>query len=211
MRNLAIIGAGDLGKQIAFHVETDRQFRCVGFLDDFAPLNSRVTNVPVIGNLYDVKRLYAQGIFDGLIIGIGYRHLDFRAKLFIELSDTVPFLSFVHSSSFVASNVTIGPGTVVFPRCIIDINTHVGSNTLIYTGCNISHDCTIENHAFLSPGIQMGGFCHLGSSCHLGIGTVVIDNLKLCAGTITGAGAVIVKNTEEPGLYLGCPAKLKRK
>jgi sugar O-acyltransferase (sialic acid O-acetyltransferase NeuD family) len=209
MKKLAIIGAGDLGQQMAYHLESDNQFKCVGFLDDFAPANLLVNEIPVLGKLKDANSLFSAQKFDGLIIGIGYNHIAFRAMVFEKLSKSIPFFSFVHSTSFIAKNVVIGNGTFIFPRCIIDIKSRIGNNCVFYNGCNISHDNIIENHVFISPGVQIGGFCNIGRNSHLGIGTIIKDNINLCSSTKTGAGAVLVKNTEEPGLYIGCPAKIK--
>lgn len=207
MKRLAIIGAGDLGQQIAFHASSDGQCACVGFLDDFIPVGVEVDGMRIIGKLDDALLLHRQGVFDCLIIGIGYRHMEFRKTLFNKLSTDIPFHTLIHSTAIVAKNASVGAGSVVFPGCIIDLKTNVGRNVMMYNGCNISHDVKLDDHVMLSPGVQLAGFSKVGSASRLGIGTIVIDNISLCEGTITGAGAVVVRSTLEPGLYLGCPAK----
>jgi serine acetyltransferase len=44
----------------------------------------------------------------------------------------------------------------------------------------------------------------------LGIGTVVIDNVSITSGVRTGAGAVVIEDIAEPGLYVGIPARFKK-
>lgn len=39
------------------------------------------------------------------------------------------------------------------------------------------------------------------------MGSSVINNLRVCADCIIGAGAVVVRNIEEPGVYVGVPSK----
>ncbi|MFC2175514.1 hypothetical protein ACFLR1_00915 [Bacteroidota bacterium] len=87
------------------------------------------------------------------------------------------------------------------------MNCSVGDNVLMYNGGNVSDDCKIDNHTIVSPGVQIAGHTVIGNCCQLGIGTIVIDNITICSKTITGGGAVVVKDIDAPGLYLGCPAK----
>jgi UDP-3-O-[3-hydroxymyristoyl] glucosamine N-acyltransferase len=83
----------------------------------------------------------------------------------------------------------------------------IGENCLIYNGCIIAHDTQIASHTILSPGVKIAGFSKIESLVNLGIGTIISDNVTVAMGTKTGAGAVVVKNIDESGLYVGIPAK----
>ena len=41
----------------------------------------------------------------------------------------------------------------------------------------------------------------------IGAGAVIKDNIKICDNVTIGAGAVVVKNIDSPGLYAGNPVK----
>jgi serine acetyltransferase len=41
----------------------------------------------------------------------------------------------------------------------------------------------------------------------IGIGTIVSDRITICNNVQTGAGAVVVKNISESGVYIGIPAQ----
>ena len=45
----------------------------------------------------------------------------------------------------------------------------------------------------------------------IGIGVIVSNNINICGDCIIGAGAVVVKDIDEPGTYVGMPAKLTKK
>lgn len=208
MKRLAIIGAGDLGRLILNH-SADSNYKCVAFFDDTA-IGQIIDGVEVTGGVNSVSLAYEKGFFDVLIIGIGYRHFDFRRSIFEKHLGVIPFANIIHSSSYVDPSVKLGEGIFILPGCTLDHQAEVANNVLINVGCIIAHDTKIGAHSFLSPGVALAGFIEVGEVCNLGIGTIVIDNVKMANSVQTGAGAVVTKNLEEPGLYLGVPAIKKR-
>ncbi|EJI7544821.1 hypothetical protein NGW34_004960, partial [Escherichia coli] len=41
----------------------------------------------------------------------------------------------------------------------------------------------------------------------LGAGAIVLPGVEICSNIIVGAGAIVTKNLEEPGVYVGQPAR----
>lgn len=208
MNNIVIIGSGDLGQLMLHHVNTNKQ-TVVGFIDDFKTKGELVNNTPVIGKLSDIELLYKSGVFDEIIIGIGYHHLDFKKQLFTDLKQKgIPLATIIAQGCSIDSSSTIEEGVFILPGCTLDMNTTVKANTVINAGCVIAHDTSINKHSFLGPGVHLAGFITIGEQCFIGIGSTIIDNLTLCGKTQLGGGAVLIKSTTEPGLYVGNPAKL---
>jgi sugar O-acyltransferase (sialic acid O-acetyltransferase NeuD family) len=209
MKNLAIIGTGDLGQQIAYHSVNDHHYKVVGFFDDFKPIGLIVNEFPILGGKADIQRLFDLGVFDVLMVGIGYKHFNQRASFFETFKKTIPFATIIHSSAYVDSSCKIGKGVIIYPGCVLDMNVVIEDNVLLNTGCTIAHDSSIGCNSFLSPAVKIAGFVKVGKSVSLGIGTTVIDNLCIGEKVRTGAGAVVVNNLIEAGLYIGLPAKMK--
>lgn len=201
MKKLAIIGAGDLGKQIAYHAPKNG-YKVVGFFDDYSN--------EVLGKIKEVKSVFERGDFDELMIGIGYKHMDIRARLFDELVEVIPFATVVHPSAYIDSSCEIGAGTFIYPGCVLDMNVTIGQNVSLNAGCVIAHDSIVENHSMLSPGVVVSGFVTIEEKANLGTGTQVIDNIRVSTGVRTGAGAVVTNMLEKPGLYVGVPAVYKK-
>lgn len=210
MKRLAIIGSGDLGQQIAYQASVDKQYQPVGFFDDFEPTGNIKHGLPVLGKIEDVERKFEENAFECLMIGIGYKHLDFRKKLYERFSGTIPFATIIHSSSYVDTSCKISPGVIIYPGCIVDMNAVIEDNVLLNAGCLIAHDSKIGKNSFLSPGVKIAGFVDVSSEVILGIGTVVIDNIKISSGVRTAAGAVVIDDLLQPGLYAGVPARFKK-
>lgn len=211
MIRVAIIGSGDLGNQIRHMISSIQGMLAVAYFDDFENIGVVKSGIPVLGAVDDVLTSFSKNEFDQLILGIGYKHMDIRAKVYDEFKGKIPFAKIIHPSSFVDYSARIDEGCVVYPGCVIDQHVHLSDNVLLNVGCTIAHDTTIGAHSFLSPRVALAGFINVGPKVNLGINTTVIDNIDICANTRTGGGAVVTKNIESSGLYLGVPAKLINK
>lgn len=207
MKKLAVIGSGDLGKQIVQLALESNDYIISGFFDDFEPIGTMVEGFPVLGNIDCIQKHFENETFDELLIGIGYKHMEIRQELFERLRHQIPFGKIIHSSCIIHDSVSIGSGSIVYSGTHIDMGALIGENCLIYNGCIIAHDTQIASHTILSPGVKIAGFSKIESLVNLGIGTIISDNVKVAMGTKTGAGAVVVKNIDESGLYVGIPAK----
>lgn len=207
MNKLAIIGSTDLAQLIAYHAVNDKQYNIVGFYDDFRKEGEEVEGYNVLGALSKIESDFKKGLFDKIIIGIGYKHLGFRKKIFETLHNKIPFAKLVHSSCYVDSSCTIGDGVFLLPGCVLDRNVNLGHNVLLNTGCIIAHDSSVAAHTFLSPAVAVAGFVKIGSCCNIGINTTVIDNITIGDHIQTGGGCVVTNNLDKTGLYVGIPAK----
>ncbi len=207
MERLAIIGSSDLGQQIAYHAQQDGHYSVVGFFDDFEKPGTTKHEVTILGGINDLMNIFNQGVFDKIMIGIGYKHFQKRKELFVEFNKKVPFASIIHSSSYIDKSCQIGKGVFIYPGCVLDMNVVIGENVLLNTGCIIAHDTLIGSHSFFSPAVKLAGFVEVGDCVNLGIGTTVIDHIQITSNVRTGAGTVVIVNLESPGLYLGVPGK----
>lgn len=208
-RTLAIIGAGHLGQQIAHFAITDRHYSKVVFFDDFKA-GEQINGLEVIGKIEDVAEAFKKENFHELLIGIGYKHMAFREKVFLKFKDIVPFANLVHSTSIVDESVILGEGNVVYPGTILDANVRLGDNILLNIGVSIAHDSRIGSHCFISPRVSLAGFVQIGERSVLGINTVVIDNVIIGPFVQTGGGTLAIEDLRIKGLYVGAPARFIR-
>jgi sugar O-acyltransferase (sialic acid O-acetyltransferase NeuD family) len=208
-KTLAIIGSGNLGQQIAYYAISDNHYKKVVFIDDFA-FEKSILGFDVKGKTNDIERLFEQKLFDEIIIGIGYKHMQIRRELFEKYYKLVPFGKIVHSTSWQDSSAKVNSGCVIYPRCSLDINVEIQENTILNIATTIAHDTNIGKHCFLSPRVAIAGFVNIKEQCIIGINSTIIDNITICEQTQIGGGAVVIKNIEKKGLYVGNPAKFIR-
>ena len=146
-------------------------------------------------------------------IGIGDNAVRERvAGRFGELS----FPTLIHPSATFGTGqreaVEAGRGTIVCAGVRFTNNIRVGSFGIFNLNATIGHDCVIEDFVNVSPGAAISGNVHLAARCWIGTGAAVNQGsneakLRIGADTVIGSGAVVVKDCDEAGIYVGIPAR----
>ncbi|MGN1418410.1 MAG: acetyltransferase [Acutalibacteraceae bacterium] len=200
-KKLMIIGAGGHGKVIA-DIALNCGFQKIAFLDDGD--KKECMGFPIIGKTSDAKK-YKDCFF---IIAIGNAVV--RERIQNELLNSgLEIATLIHPASTIASNVSVGKGTVIMAGAVVNPCAKIADGCIINTGATVDHDNVIESFAHVSVGSHLAGTVKIGKGTWIGAGAVVSNNITVCAGCMIGAGAVVVKDIEVPGTYIGVPAKLK--
>ena len=92
-------------------------------------------------------------------------------------------------------------------NAVINSSAKIGKHCIINTGAIIEHDNIIEDFVHVSPNATLCGTVKVGEETHIGAGTTVKNNINICKKCTVGAGAVVVKDIEEEGKYIGIPVK----
>lgn len=100
-----------------------------------------------------------------------------------------------------------GAGTMVLAGAIATADARVGDGVIINSGAIIEHDCVIGNHCHLAPGCILVGGVTLGERVFVGAGARIINQARIAAGTVIGAGATVISDIDEPGVFVGVPAR----
>ena len=199
MKPLIVIGAGGQGNVVA-EIAALNGYKILGYLDD--ALHVQQLEYPIIGNISQIPKYKDKACF---IIGIGNNVI--RKRIQNNYSNA-EWVTLIHPQAHIASQVSIGEGTVIMAGVIINIKSKIGSHCIINTGTIVEHDNKIGDFVHLSPGCCLGGSVLIDSDCWLGVGATVINNIKIGRNIKIGAGAVVIKNLIETGTYVGIPAKL---
>ncbi|WP_338778813.1 acetyltransferase [Metabacillus sp. FJAT-52054] len=203
MKNkLLIIGASGHGKVVADIALRMNKWQNVAFIDD----NKNITTsmgLEVIGTSEEVS-LHINDC--DIFVGIGNNVLRQSVHEKLEASGaSIP--SLIHPDAIIGSQVNLGIGTVVMARTIINCGSIIGKGCIINTASTIDHDNYIANFVHLSPGVHLAGSVTVGQGSWLGIGSVVSNNVSITGGCTMGAGAVVIKDVTEAGVYVGVPVR----
>lgn len=204
-KNVIIIGAGGHGKVITDIIEKSRD-KVLGFLDDNVPINTTIIkekNIKVLGKVDDTEKFVNENPNVEFIIGIGNNEI--RKK--ISENKKLKYYTAIHPSSQVALDVEIGQGTVIMANACINTSAKIGEHCIINTGAIIEHDNIIENYVHISPNATLCGTVKVGELTHIGAGATIKNNTNICSNCIIGCGAVVVKDINEEGTYVGVPTK----
>lgn len=207
MKRLAIIGASDLGEMIAYHAQNTGTYEVVGFFDDYKAPGTMVSNCFVIAGLSEIVPAYRTGIFDLLMVGIGYKHMSFRKQIFEDLSELIPFANLIHPTAYVDNSACMGTGVFILPGCVVDKHVILGNNVLLNSGAVVAHDTSIGDHCFLAPSSSIAGKVNIDECCIVGINATIIDNVSIVSNVQIGAASVVLKSIYESGVYVGTPLR----
>ena len=78
----------------------------------------------------------------------------------------------------------------------------IGNNVVLWSGNHIGHDVLIEDHCFITSHVVVSGFVKIERNCFLGVNATIRDGITIAPETLIAAGAIIMKDTEEKGVYL---------
>lgn len=117
----------------------------------------------------------------------------------------------IGDGSFIGPFVEIQSGAVIGRRCKVQSHSFVCEGVSIGDDCFIGHGVMFINDTF-SRGGPAGGDKSLWRATVIGdrvsIGSnATIMPVKICAGAVIGAGAVVTKDILVPGKYAGNPAR----
>jgi UDP-3-O-[3-hydroxymyristoyl] glucosamine N-acyltransferase len=124
----------------------------------------------------------------------GYRLVSYVSSRCTYLSETPP-----GDNCFILEDNTIQPFVTI------------GSNVTMWSGNHIGHDAVIEDHCFITSHVVVSGHVRIRSYCFVGVNATLRNSIELAPATLVGAGAVIMKNTREKGVYLPPRAELFEK
>ena len=211
-QKLIVIGASALAESVIDAVELGGKFAVIGLIDNFKPVGTECFGHPVLGALTAeiVADLQRRGVSSALI-AVG--HNSVRKQLADDLLAVWPDVNFatvVHPSAILSRGIKIGCGTVILPHAVVRVNASVGNHCLINTKASLDHDSVMEDFSSLAPGSTVCGYVHIGEGAAVCAGATIINNRRIGAHTVIGAGSTVVCDIESLVVAYGNPARVIR-
>jgi sugar O-acyltransferase (sialic acid O-acetyltransferase NeuD family) len=206
MNKLLIIGAGSVGKFIAYNISNfSDDFEILGFLDDdISKHNTIISGYPVLGSIESIKDFSLLEV--QLVIGIAFPLV--KKNILEQLKfKKFSFPSLVSKNAWISNKVTIGEGTIIYPGVTINYETKIDDFVIINMNCSIGHNCKIGSFTSLSPGVNLGGNTNIESEVEMGIGSSTLQNIFICEGSKIGGQAMVINDVVQPSIMVGIPAK----
>src|SRR6478609_7869767 len=82
----------------------------------------------------------------------------------------------------------------------------IGDNVVLWSGNHIGHASVIQDQCFISSHVVVSGHVVVEPYCFLGVNATIRNAIRIATECVIGAGAIIVKNTEPRGVYIGSAA-----
>lgn len=140
----------------------------------------------------------------GTVIAIGDEEI--RSDVAEKFGSIVKWTSVNFGKTYGNDSIKM-PGTIICPGTIITTGVLIGSHCLVNINCTIGHDVRIGDFVTVNPGVNISGNVTIGNNCNIGSNAVIRNGVSVCDDVIIGAGAVVVKDITEPGVYVGNPVE----
>ncbi len=205
-KKLLIIGAGSVGKYIAYNInQFNQSFEIIGFLDDdVSKHNTLIAGFPVVGHVDKLKEFSGKDI--AIVWGIAFPNV--KKKLFNQYQNlSFDFPNFIAKDAWISEAVTFGKGCIIYPGTTINYETAIQNFVLINMNCSLGHNNTIQSFSSLAPGVNLGGNTSIGSCVEMGIGSSTLQGITIEDNAMIGGQAMVVSNVSNSDIVVGIPAK----
>ncbi|MGN0929693.1 MAG: NeuD/PglB/VioB family sugar acetyltransferase [Alphaproteobacteria bacterium] len=190
-----IVGCGGHSKSVADVILFNKPDADIIFIDDNAKQGEKIFSFPVVSDYKINDEKVVLGIGDNNLRRIMYEK--FQSNL-----DTI-----ISNDVYQGKNSNVGLGTFIAHNAHIGPLVRIGNGCIINTHCVLDHEVIIGDFSHISVNATLCGKVKIGSNVFVGAGAVIKDGVNVCDDVVIGAGAVVVKDINEKGVYVGCPAR----
>lgn len=213
MKDIAIFGAGGLGREVATTIaRINREkptWNLIGFYDDGLDKGHRVSHYGEV--LGGVKEINERREPLAVVIAIGTPN-SLRSVRERIINPLVYFPNIIFEPFDCAdfSTLKMGEGNIIQGYCYASCDVTIGSFNVLNGLIVIGHDVTIGDYNVIMPSVRISGEVKMGNCNLLGVCSIVLQQLKIGDGVTLGAGAVLMTKPKDGCTYIGNPAKLFR-
>jgi len=210
IKNIVIIGAGGLAKEVAFLIDNinqkKKQWNILGFIDNNKKnIGVKLNDISIIGT---DDWLIGQNKSINMAFGIGDPGLIKKLSINYSKNNLIEFPNLIHPNAIGDwGNISLGNGNIICAGNVFTTSIHIGNFNYFNLSCTLGHDSIIGNYNVINPTVNISGGVEIEDEILLGTGSQILQYKNICSNCVVGAGAVVTKNLEEKGVYIGAPAK----
>jgi sugar O-acyltransferase (sialic acid O-acetyltransferase NeuD family) len=211
MSKVVIFGTGEFAQVAAVYLEVDSPHEVVAFTVDGARrTQEQFAGKPVLA-FEDLPRTHPPEDYQ-LLVAIGFKGLNqARADVFHRCRALgYRCISYVCSRAVQWGHVEIGQNCFIFENNVLQPFVRIGDNCVLWSGNHIGHHARIGDHCFITSHVVVSGGTVVGDYCFLGVNATLADHITIAPRCVIAAGALVLKDTEEDGAYLGTAAEKAR-
>lgn len=131
-----------------------------------------------------------------------------RYDMVQRLPKETKYFTFIHPSSQILGNdISVGEGSIICAGCILTSNITIGEHAHLNLQTTIGHDCKIGDYFTTAPGVKISGNCRIYDCVYIGTNSSIKEKISIHSFSTIGLNSGVVKNIEEPGVYVGTPTK----
>jgi sugar O-acyltransferase (sialic acid O-acetyltransferase NeuD family) len=209
MAQLVIFGAGDIARLAHYYFTRDSEHEVAAFTVDRQYCQGEsFLDLPLVA-FEDVIKRYPPSNYQ-MFVALSYARMNkLRAEKYDQAkAGGYELASYVSSRCSFLTDHPVGDNCFILEDNTIQPFVKIGNDVTLWSGNHIGHDAVIEDHCFLASHIVVSGYVRIRNNCFIGVNATLRNSITIAPETLIGAGAVIMKNTVEKGVYLPPRAEL---
>jgi sugar O-acyltransferase (sialic acid O-acetyltransferase NeuD family) len=208
MADLVIFGAGDIARLAQRYFTRDSDHRVVAFTVDAEFRRHDTFEGQPLVDFETVDRDYPPSQCH-MFVAVSYAQMNrLRARKYQEARQRgYTLASYVSSRCTNLADAPFGDNCFILEDNTIQPFVRIGSNVTLWSGNHIGHDSVVGDHVFISSHVVVSGHVTIGAYCFLGVNATLRNSITVAPRSLIGAGAVIMADTQEGGVYVPRPAQ----
>lgn len=208
MKNLYIIGAGGLGREVLswaldIQQQSESTWKIAGFLDqNQSALDGFSVPVSVVGE----PSSFVPSSNDVFVCAVGSPAIKLRLCEELEKRGA-SFVSLIHPSATLGLHCEVEDGSILCPHVVLTTNVKVGKHVLINVSASIGHDVVIGEGSTINSHCDVTGCATLERGAYLGSRASILPKARVGEFAKVGAGSVVLKKVAPHTTVFGIPAK----
>lgn len=207
-KKIVVWGASGYSLVVADIIRLQGRYEITGFLDDLNPARKaqEFCGATILGGSEQIGAICESGV-KHMIFAIGDNSARVDSAELIRKKGLSLAVA-IHPSATTAKDVVIGAGSVVCAGAVINPGSTIGENAIINTSSSIDHESIVERGVHIGPGAHLGGRANIQELTWIGIGATIKDRITVGAGSIIGAGSLVLEDIPAGVLAYGIPARV---
>ena len=212
MKEIAIYGAGGLGREVACLINKINQvegptWNIIGFFDDGKEKGAPVSHFgQVLGGCDELNNWPNE-----LNVVLGFGNPKTIKAIREKLSNPkLLFPNIIDPDFSVGDPITfsIGKGNIIKRQCAVTTEVSIGNYNLLNGYNSIGHDVRIGDYNVIMPGARISGEVSLGDYNLIGSDSFIKQQIKIKNGIVLSPLSALLTKPKEYSTYIGNPAKL---
>ncbi len=115
--------------------------------------------------------------------------------------------SVIHPKASVSPHAFIAPGCFIAAQAVVAPGARLGISVIVNHGAVVDHDVSVGEFSHIAPMAVLGGGVEVGRRVLVGSGAGILPGLRIGDDVVIGAGAMVVEDLPEAGVYAGVPVR----
>ncbi len=202
-KKVIIVGNTSNARLAKYYFTNDSEYEVSAFAVDERYINTDIFEELPVTDLESINSKFPPSDFE-MFVAVGYSDMNkVRERLYNECKDkNYKMANYISSKCSFLTQYPTGDNCFILEDNTIQPYVKIGNNIVLWSGNHIGHDVIIEDHCFITSHVVVSGFVTIKNNCFLGVNSTIRDAVTIFPETLVAAGAIIMKDTIERGVYL---------